>query len=148
MTAQLFTNRPADFKGSVEIVACFCEWEDKILILKRHPQDLHGETWNAPGGGLEAGESPLAAVARELLEETGILIEVAQLHCLGTVYICLPELHYTFHMFRTRFDLKPELAVSLDENTEAKWATLNEILQLPLIPAGREVLGHYQALMS
>ena len=145
MAAQLFTTRPSDFTSSIEVVACFCEWEDKILLLKRHPEDLHGETWSAPGGGLEPGEKPAAAAARELLEETGILLEVAQLESLGTVYIRLPDLRYTFHMFRTRFDSKPEVAVSLDENTEAKWITIDEALQLPLIPAGNEAMEHYRS---
>ena len=146
MAAQLFTTRPPDFNSATEVVACFCEWRDKILLLKRHPEDLHGNTWGAPGGGVEPGESPVAAAARELLEETGILVEVGLLEPLGTLYIQLPTIQYTFHMFRTVFADKPEMAISLDENTEALWATVDEALRLSLIPAGREVLEYYRTV--
>ncbi len=146
MAAQLFTTRPPDFTSATEVVACFCEWEDKILLLKRHPEDVHGETWSAPGGGIEPGETPAAAAVRELLEETGILIEAGHLESLGTLYIRLPRIEYTFYMFRTVFADKPDMAISLDENTEALWATTNEALRLSLIPAGREVLEHYAGL--
>ncbi len=118
------------------MAACFCEWEDKILLLKRHPDDQHGETWCAPGGGIEPGEKPINAVARELLEETGILVEVGQLESLGILYIRLPETRYTFHMFRTHFDTKPEVAVSLEESTEAQWITIEEASNFHSSPQG------------
>jgi len=145
MAAQLFTTRPENFYDPLEVVVCFCEWEDKILLLKRHPEDLHGGTWGAPGGGVEPGEKPVAAAARELLEEAGILVEAANLKPLGITYIKLPDLSYTLYLFHIQFDNKPEVAVSLDENTEAKWTTIDEALQLDLMPAGKEALAHYRS---
>ena len=42
----------------------------EAILLVREP----GETcFHLPGGGIEPGESPIAAVARELLEETGLI---------------------------------------------------------------------------
>ncbi|KUL28691.1 NUDIX hydrolase [Actinoplanes awajinensis subsp. mycoplanecinus] len=35
--------------------------------------------WFTPGGGLEAGESPTQAAARELFEETGLRVDPAEL---------------------------------------------------------------------
>lgn len=45
----------------------------EILVAKRtaDAQILPGE-WEIPGGKIETGESPAAAAARELLEETGV----------------------------------------------------------------------------
>ncbi len=38
-------------------------------------QEKHGEPWSLPAGMIEPGESPKEAVIREVMEETGLLIE-------------------------------------------------------------------------
>lgn len=43
---------------------------DGRLVLCRHRER---STWETPGGHIEPGESPAAAAARELFEETGIV---------------------------------------------------------------------------
>lgn len=49
----------------------------RILLARRtHGRDLAGR-WEFPGGKVEAGETPRAALARELREELGIEIEDA-----------------------------------------------------------------------
>jgi ADP-ribose pyrophosphatase YjhB (NUDIX family) len=44
------------------------------LVLERAHEPYRGR-WDLPGGFVEAGESPLDAVRREVLEETGLQIE-------------------------------------------------------------------------
>jgi ADP-ribose pyrophosphatase YjhB (NUDIX family) len=46
-----------------------------VLIVKRKYEPLAGQ-WSIPGGGVELGETLDACVAREILEETGLEIEV------------------------------------------------------------------------
>lgn len=48
---------------------------DSILLVQRGKQPLQGQ-WSLPGGAIETGELLKTAVAREVLEETGLTVEV------------------------------------------------------------------------
>ena len=50
----------------------------KALLIKRGSEPLLGQ-WSIPGGTLELGETILEGVARELLEETGMVVRVLDL---------------------------------------------------------------------
>jgi ADP-ribose pyrophosphatase YjhB (NUDIX family) len=50
----------------------------RALLIKRGSEPLLGQ-WSIPGGTLEIGESLQEGVARELLEETGLLVEVQEI---------------------------------------------------------------------
>lgn len=54
------------------VVAGVLERDGKILICRRRADQPHPLKWEFPGGKLEAGESPAAALIRELHEELGI----------------------------------------------------------------------------
>jgi len=60
-----------NFHPSIEVAGCYCEYEDKILLLKRTPHKHQGDTWGIPGGKLDEGETPQIAVIREVFEEVG-----------------------------------------------------------------------------
>jgi 8-oxo-dGTP diphosphatase len=49
--------------------------EGKVLLIKRRFEPLAGQ-WSLPGGTLELGETLTAGIAREVLEETGLVIDV------------------------------------------------------------------------
>jgi 8-oxo-dGTP diphosphatase len=53
--------------------------EDTVLLTRHSARGPHPGTWTLPGGGLEHGEPPAAAVAREVLEETGLVATVGPL---------------------------------------------------------------------
>jgi ADP-ribose pyrophosphatase YjhB (NUDIX family) len=52
-------------------VSAVLRWRDQILLC-RHEKPDRGEYWLLPGGGVNAGESLVAALHRELAEEVGI----------------------------------------------------------------------------
>jgi 8-oxo-dGTP diphosphatase len=70
--------------------------DQQVLLVKRDTPAL----WELPGGGILSGETPEAAIHREVYEETGINVEIIELlgwyqrtgfraHC-APVYLCRP----------------------------------------------------------
>lgn len=62
-------------KFAIGVFAIIFDQERRVLLCHRNDYDL----WNLPGGGLEEGESPWGGVIREVMEETGLTVEVAKL---------------------------------------------------------------------
>ena len=51
----------------------------EILLAQRPPGEALAGFWEFPGGKLEAGETPLLAVVREVREELGVDVEAIEL---------------------------------------------------------------------
>ena len=64
-----FPERPVVGVGAVVLDG------ERVLLVKRGHEPLKGE-WSLPGGAVELGETLEAAIAREVLEETGLAVEV------------------------------------------------------------------------
>jgi 8-oxo-dGTP diphosphatase len=54
------------------VVAAVIRQAGKILICQRRRDSRHPLKWEFPGGKVESGEDPKAALERELIEELGI----------------------------------------------------------------------------
>ncbi len=59
-----------------QVVAALIVRDDKILVCQRTRHQTMPLKWEFPGGKIEDGEEPHAALARELEEELGILAHV------------------------------------------------------------------------
>lgn len=53
--------------------------EDQILLIKHTEHESGRSFWVIPGGGREAGETEMACVAREMWEETNLVVRVERL---------------------------------------------------------------------
>jgi mutator protein MutT len=101
--------------------------DGRILLVRRGRAPAAG-TWTLPGGRVEAGESPEAAIVRELHEETA----------LDTKIVCLLDeltLEREGMVFRVKEYLviaRPgQIPVAGDDAAEVRWA----------LPGDLEILG-------
>ena len=59
------------------VAGAMCDSEGRWLLQKRPPGKRHAGLWEFPGGKVEAGETPLQALVRELNEELTITLAAA-----------------------------------------------------------------------
>ena len=60
------------------VAAAVVERDGRVMLCQRRPGVHNALKWEFPGGKLEPGESPEAALARELREELGLDVAVGR----------------------------------------------------------------------
>ena len=65
------------------VTLCFVKKDDKILMINRNKPPFMG-MWNAVGGHLEDGETPIQCAIREIYEEGNIKVDNAELISIST----------------------------------------------------------------
>lgn len=58
--------------GVDSVISCILDQEDRFVLVRQYRPNLEMYTLESPAGGVEAGEAPLAAMQREILEESGL----------------------------------------------------------------------------
>ena len=83
--------------------------------------------WENTGGYVKAGETSIAAVLRELTEETGIIAEENEIHYIGSSKV--PPFFGDNYYIR-RDILLNEIILQDGETSDVKWVTHNELFNM------------------
>jgi len=109
--------------------------EPIIFATQRGYGDFKGG-WEFPGGKIEEGETPEAALVREIQEELDTEIEVGEL--LDTIEYDYPTFHLSMKCFWSSI-VSGDLV--LKEHEAARWLTRDEIFDVEWLPADISLVG-------
>jgi 8-oxo-dGTP diphosphatase len=114
----------------------------RLLLIKRGHAPGAG-LWSLPGGRIEPGETDTEALVREIREETGLVIETAQL--IGTVQRPGQD--------GDVFDIRDYAATVTggtlsagDDAADARWVGATELRSLPVTEGLTETLASWGVL--
>lgn len=119
---------------TVEVVAAIIRKGDKIFATQRGYGDWK-DWWEFPGGKVEAGESPVQALRREIREELDAEINVDKF--LTTIEWDYPAFHLTMHCYKCSL-LNDSL--HLNEHEAARWLTAETLRSVRWLPADDQLL--------
>jgi 8-oxo-dGTP diphosphatase len=128
------------------VVAAALVRDDGHILLQKRPEgrEMAG-LWEFPGGKLEAGEQPEAALARELAEELAIVAEPADLvpACFASASIGERDLLLLLYVCRAWAGLPEPL-----EGQELGWFGLDQMHSLPMPPADLPLIALLEKILQ
>lgn len=131
----LVPHTPIPHKITQVAVGVIFDGAGEILVALRPTDKLQGGLWEFPGGKIEANETPLQALRRELLEEVGITVETAEplVRCVHQY----EQHHVHLHVFQVRHF--HGIAHGC-EGQKIDWVSVEKLLTLPLLAANHPIV--------
>ena len=114
---------------NIRVVAAVIRSGEKIFATERGYGEFKGK-WEFPGGKIEHGETPEAALAREIKEELEIEIKIGEL--IHTIEYDYPTFHMSMDCF-WREITRGELI--LKEAESARWLSKGQLYDVDWLPA-------------
>ena len=124
----------------IEVVAAVICQGGRLFATQRGYGEWK-DWWEFPGGKMEAGETPEAALKREIREELSAEISVGRL--LGTVEHDYPAFHLTMHCYLC--SLLSE-ALHLNEHEAARWLAKEELDGVRWLPADLQLIEQLKSI--
>jgi len=132
---------PVDSRAPVEVAVGVLRRADGALLFAQRPEGKpYAGWWEFPGGKVEAGESVVEALARELHEELGIVIEQGE--PLEVVEFSYPHARVRLHfLVVSRWRGEP----CSREGQAFSWQQPGAVAVGPLLPASVPVIERLAA---
>ncbi len=122
-----FPDRPIVGVGGVVVQ------DGRALLVRRATEPLKGE-WSIPGGVVELGEKLREAVAREVLEETGLAVEAGDVLDVFDSIFTHPDGRTRYHFVLIDFFCKPVSGTlqAASDVSEVRWISAEELTGFPI----------------
>ncbi len=124
--------------------AAMVDREGRVLVQQRPPGTHMAGLWEFPGGKVEPGETPEAALVRELHEELGIVVDHSCLAPAAFASEPLGERHLLLLLYALR---KWEGVPEPRHATALKWVRPVGLHALAMPPADRPLIALLEALI-
>ncbi|HHO50890.1 MAG TPA: (deoxy)nucleoside triphosphate pyrophosphohydrolase [Deltaproteobacteria bacterium] len=131
---------------TIRVVAGVWIQGGRVLGALRRPDQARGGLWELPGGKVEPGETDRRALARELAEELGVDVEVAQRP--------LGEHHHDYkdvqiHLIAYQVAARPGSPEPVArEHAQLRWLDRRALGQVAWAPADVALLGAVRRALS
>ena len=124
--------------------AALVDADGRVLVQQRSADRSMAGLWEFPGGKVEAGETPEAALVRELHEELGIETQTACLAPAGFASEPLGSKHLVLLLYICRKWKGTPAALDADG---LKWVRPIQLHGLEMPPADKPLIGLLEALI-
>jgi 8-oxo-dGTP diphosphatase len=121
--------------------------QDKVVLVKRRFEPLAGQ-WSLPGGRLELGETLDAGLTREMLEETGLTVQVGPVVDVFDRILLDPERRVRYHYVLIDYLCRP-IGGSLTHGSDvaaAEFVVTDDLARYRLTPKATSVIEKAVAL--
>lgn len=126
------------------VAAALVDADGRVLLQQRSPGRAMAGLWEFPGGKVETGERPEAALIRELAEELGIETDAACVAPATFASATLGEKHLLLLLYicrKWRGQPQPLDASAL------QWVRPHQMFALDMPPADKPLIGLLDALI-
>jgi 8-oxo-dGTP diphosphatase len=127
------------------VAAALIDPSGRVLVQQRPSGKPMAGLWEFPGGKVEAGETPEAALVRELKEELGISVDGADLRPVAFASEPLGDRHLLLLLFTARrWKGQPRVI----EAAALRWSDPAELSSLPMPGPDRPLLAALAAALA